>query len=1323
MAVSSQFTRLVIFLIVFLILLSNLVETASYKNFIVVSPAGHDSPSCLNYTSLERSSNDPCETIDYVFSSNHHNGTKVVLESGIYNLTKNASFEGIMDFGISGNESMDNVEIVCFPDVGLTFLRSRNIRIQNVTIKGCGTLHHSSIGKAFAKYHKNHTLFYTGVFIAYCKNIIIQSCQISDSIGIGLTMYDTGGGVIIQDSKFLRNTPEISTSFAKENNYALAGGGVYLELTFDGALPPFDIHNPERFAYQNDSSYLIEKCTFKDNMAPGQYFNGTFIDTPEGTDHMPFGRGGGMSIFMKGHATNNNVTLHGNDFINNTALWGGGFFIEFQDQTQNNHVVISGSRFIKNNATTEGGGVRSGIIIWKGRFIANTIKQLNNVYSGNVAILSGAVSHYGPHYSLVDGEEKIREVLFRNCIFENNKATLGSALGFSTGFFDLRLNSLNLKAKFPWKAVFEDVTIVGNRNILTEDRKVIGQGALFASGITVELRRGALFEKNSDTALLLDNALLTVQDLNIFSNNTGFQGGAIGLYGLSIINLMPGSTLKFIGNQASEKGGAIYVAANGPPVLAFQSTELNERSCFLAYNYSDDVENIDDWKTSIIFSLNTAKGGGNSVYVHSLQSCRQPGEQRKNNNAMQWPGIIEYKDRIHDDGFDIRDEVATEPLEIVVHDHQWHVAPGEEFSAAVELRDEKDGLVKGIVQVSVGIAEVGHQDNIPTPPKLLLVNPQNKSSSLVSNLTIKGNDKVREFELILTTLGGQIIKTRIPNLTLKDCYMGFKLDPDTRECTCRSKLRGVSHCSTDRKHVNLKNGYWGGMEGECFSTYPCPNGYCSNYVTRITSTGDYRMIPGKMCSENRDQTSVLCGKCKHDCSVLIGSEKCRSDCSYRTLYWFVPVFCIGSTFVVLIVLVLDLDIFTVYLNAVLYFYQVIPYLISQYNEAFFQHDGFITFVIGLANWRINITSESYICVKNMTGLNKIAMEYSFPGFIFLVLLIVRLTGLNNRLSRFSDRLRCLRHVRRENRGEQSYNATHALCNLLVLCYTDVILTSFKIVHYVDLSGNWVQFYDGSIEFYKDWRRHFIATGVAILLLFLALVLAIILIIVPQFCHKIPGYQRFRLFFDLFQSCFEEILEQDGSRSNRPSTDTSSQAPSVATQSITVRSNRWFAGFYLLCRFVIFLLAFYVPFGPLRRSILEISCVVVASVCLLVKPYNSKYNWLNISDAILLFTLCVIAILSTAVNHDVEYGDKLRITVHALTYVPLIYLLYLIYLCWRACRSYYQESLHGHQRLQSSDYVNVSTVSTSNVSSDHHNSQGGDQGLSSPSQSLTKSYTV
>ncbi len=101
------------------------------------------------------------------------------------------------------------------------------------------------------------------------------------------------------------------------------------------------------FSNNTGSSYVFSDCIFANNKAQNAdsgatNSNSTYI-VPYRADHEAFGRGGGLSIFIKGNASKNLFTISGCLFENNSALWGGGLFVEFHDDTFNNTVIVMNS--------------------------------------------------------------------------------------------------------------------------------------------------------------------------------------------------------------------------------------------------------------------------------------------------------------------------------------------------------------------------------------------------------------------------------------------------------------------------------------------------------------------------------------------------------------------------------------------------------------------------------------------------------------------------------------------------------------------------------------------------------------------------------------------------------------------------------------------------------------------------------------------------------------------------------------------------------------------------------------------------------------------
>ena len=1145
----------------------------------------------------------PCKTLDYALA-HVTNSTLVLLRPGqtSYKLSQHFNFTNLQGFDLVGEQG-SIVSIECQRNRGsLSFENSKDITLSRISLRGCGGLHASTTGSQF---RYPHIQFFSAVFLVYCKNIVIDNCGIVESPGIGLNMYDVGGDVRISHSRFESNRAINSI----EKDIAIAGGGVYMEFTYRGGKSPFNLNSTVLAEFDNNSTYTFYNCTFRNNYAPRQHCE-TIVDEMTGDDHIPFGRGGGLSIFLKGNAKNNAIYITGCQFEDNYAIWGGGILIAFHDKVQNNTFEVTNCTFRNNSAHFAGGAIRSGTTAESSNrqwILPNLMKYEDCRFESNNAMLGGAVSYYEWRSSL-NGDGDTLHIEYKNCHWYNNAATMGSAIGVA---IKPAINGLTDPARGPklYVIVLEDCYFSNNSIILTEDRQVIGQGAIYSYSLPIIFKGVVNIEYNNNTAMVVENTAIHVLGTVTFRNNTGGQGGALGLYGTSVIMLMPHSKLNFFNNTAHERGGAIYVRDSGPPVVAYDTTELKTRQCFIAYNNSFSLENVTEWHTKIVFKGNRVldNGGGDSVFASTLQGCRQNGQPRINDQSLEWQNIIQYQDS----NKSTKEQISTDPVLIKFNENEWMVSPSEVFDATVQLIDEKNSFVLGVVKVTITDE---HDQNtagsvrLATASHLFLVLGD---SSKINNLFLVGNVE-RPFKVELSTVVGRIVhKSSKSKLTLKRCNAGFQ-QTDSKTCSCISSTdeSGISNCSADSKHVFLKRGYWGGTMENKFSTYPCPPHYCN--FSKHYST--FRYNSETMCTDGRNGSSVLCGSCKEHYSVNLGNEHCKQSCTNDFL-WLAVAFFLVTPLLVLIVFRIDLDIFTTYLNTWLYSYQTILFLLQEGQYL----DPFILFVIGAANWRLG--GVGTCLYKGMTNLQKLGVNYILPSYVLLLLIILAKIA----------RCRPSCYINR--------NVSRAFCTLLVLCYTNVTIISFNIVHYIPIQGRWVLYADGNIDLARDWKKHLPFTIIACLWIVLfVFFVPLLLLFTPWFLKRLPYLKNFRLYFDTFQRCFKVTY-------------------------------RWFAAYYFICRIYILFIALYVPFGPLKRSILEVSSVLIVVTCLYLQPYNEQYQWFNRLDTVLLTNLCLIVNFSSSIVSEATSSvrDGLEATVNLLAYVPLVYLIVLVlYHGWKYC---------------------------------------------------------
>ena len=111
-----------------------------------------------------------------------------------------------------------------------------------------------------------------------------------------------------------------------------------------------------------------------------------------------------------------------------------------------------------------------------------------------------------------------------------------------------------------------------------------------------------------------------------FVNNTGLEGGAMALIGLSSFKVGGSNSYTFENNTAISRGGAIKFFS-----FTIDSHDYaTSRSCFIRNNmdFQDNAGILPEfkWNTTIIFTGNRANGGiGHAIFATSLHSCQLVG--------------------------------------------------------------------------------------------------------------------------------------------------------------------------------------------------------------------------------------------------------------------------------------------------------------------------------------------------------------------------------------------------------------------------------------------------------------------------------------------------------------------------------------------------------------------------------------------------------------------------------------------------------------------------------------------------------------------------
>lgn len=260
-----------------------------YSTRIYVSASG----GVDNDTCWEGGESLPCTslTLALVGAQRVSNSVAVVIEPGEFALSA-VNLDSVTNFGIIGQNG--GVRVNCGAQgAGLTFTRSREIAIKNITLDGCGI-------------NASSDNFLSAVHLILCEDVIVSWVTISNSKGTAMAIYNSGGKIDILNSNF-----DVATA-----------SGVYIEL----------LSNTE------NSSCVISECNFSDNGGTGYR-----SDTPTS--------GGGMTLKFGGESQKNRVTVRSCVFEDNIAHQGAGMFIHFTERSRENSVTVHSTNFSCNSAS------------------------------------------------------------------------------------------------------------------------------------------------------------------------------------------------------------------------------------------------------------------------------------------------------------------------------------------------------------------------------------------------------------------------------------------------------------------------------------------------------------------------------------------------------------------------------------------------------------------------------------------------------------------------------------------------------------------------------------------------------------------------------------------------------------------------------------------------------------------------------------------------------------------------------------------------------------------------------------------------------------
>ena len=959
-----------------------------------------------------------------------------------------------------------------------------------------------------------------------------------------------------------------------------------------------------------DSTYIIHNCTFARNAANSSYVNRAFIQPSLNQTIPRRGQGGGLYISIDSDAAGNSFSIENSTFEENWASYfGGGLYLDLLNSARNNTVVLNHTMFIQNKCfetkVSGGGGLVIALLLYKNSQIHQIHPQYNSIscysclFVNNTANMGGGTAIFA---SKETTQSFVSSLLFSNSNWTENESAMGAAVFITPGIWDFTtegyLPAPKFKdCRFEYNSAIQNLTAEGDRvNVQS-----VGYGAVFVSELRVIFEGNSQFGWNKGSAVHLSNSVMEfgARSCVTFHNNTSHNGGAIAMYGSSVIKIEDHSHFSWTNNTAYLRGGAIYFDFHAATHPAYHN-------CFITSANRSRVS------STMVFTNNWAKANGTSIFTTTFQSCALLCPDRdiptKPEDIMQC-----IADFTFDDVGNGSSSLSTRPekFELLGASQPLKLIPGSEFSLPLSVSDEAHTSLSHVVYEAYA-----------SPPNISI----DPAFFQVSNNKIKvRGEKGSKAELQLFTY--DLIVSL--NITLAECQPGYTYNAYSSVCECAASLYfGLQGCYPE---VHLRDGYW---MGYCFNnnssklcTHNCPYGYCS--YSHMDPQRQYHVLPNNsslldsgICGPRR--RNRLCGECSPGYSLYHNSPLIRCGPEHLCyLGWFFYILSdiVPITILFVVVLVLNISFTKGSANGFILYGQVLGFL--AFNDSVrFPYvikwiQGAVMFCYNSFNMNFFAADILAFCPwKGASFLDTMMVHYATVGFaLALVLMTI-----------FITRYRCVRKKIFFKFRYRHSVLIHGLSAFFILCYSQAARTTFRILNYTCLySENFtsevkVVARAGHINYLEG--EHIPYAIVAFMFLFFMILIPPLLLLLYLLVFKLLGLcnqSEARIvrilwrvmpiqFLDAFQSSFKDKY-------------------------------RFFAGLYFLYRGGI--LALYVC-GQSWLGFytnVQLLLIVILTVHSILQPHKERKH--NVIDSLLFANLCLINSISLYYYGRTEFLGQFR----------------------------------------------------------------------------------
>ena len=1045
--------------------------------------------------------------------------TDVVIHVGHHQIRETAvisNVKGIRLIGDSGNRHMAKSVISCANDVGLVFMKVKDLQLENITILNCGASNiirsaKLKIGDEIDFLQVPQSDFKVALFMVLCRNVTLQHTTIANTSGIGLLGVNVMESLRLISSTFYNNNGTgkcRSLSHTELDCYKGIGGGAYF------------LYLDQQSEYCVPHTHLsIYRSSFFSNMDCS--FTGVIIDfLPTLKNRSYVGAGGGLSIMLAQRSFSVDVSVQESEFHENKGHLGGGAHIGLFSGVSNSHINISDCTFVGNGMKAvehdiekvdhmrharAGAGlmVVTDLLKPKDFNSANYTKLLsstntslrikNSNFTDNFAHSGGGIFIYSLYTtSKITPQKDLLNVSISNCNFSHNSATVGGAILVFQKKFTGRSGGMGFE--------MSNIVVAENTIIFYDSKHVdsvrYNSAAVDLRHIRAKLSDNIKFLHNAGSALRISGSVVRITGNVIFASNTGVHGGGIQLYSYGIIVVGPKSDIAFRNNTATAKGGAIYTHIRSDNIHSVDEVcflhfkDLNVPTCLP----EQTCPHITDLGIHIRFSGNKAPLGS-IIFGSTLKNCPWAVNLKTSDSPLTFlsqSGVIDL-------GSDLPNgssQVSTPPafLNIINKADTYKFMPGEAFLLMIEAQDEFHQRVPAAITSTIPIVPVNQSasQHCVRDQRVILgksgywyLNVKDGSTPIV--VYGNENDRVSVVIYAVDSFAGV-------NLTvhLHLCDRLLEHNSTTFSCTCSESLKAFNiTCESTENGYTLStpNYIWIGRNdvGDSIVVGKCIYDYCIPGDKKVNFS-NY----DSQCAMGYNRKGLLCSTCEDGYSVIFGSNRCKK-CSNKFIS-LILAFGAAGILLILLISIFNITLSEGYLNGVLFYCHVV----NVFATVLFPNARFSSVTIPMALLSLNLGFE--VCFYDgMTSLMRVFLQLVFPAYLFILMGIIVLLA---RKSPYLNRI--------------GFSAAKTFGTLLVVCYTCVLETNLEIFSYKNLETlDHNTFYrwniDASVHYFHNW--HGLLFFISVVLTFIYLVPLPLVLLFPSKAYQFKYIRRLKPIYD------------------------------------------------------------------------------------------------------------------------------------------------------------------------------------------------------------------